>query len=330
MLLSRRLPSCRRTLVHAARHASTKGTPPPSAAAQSTIGAQSSPASQASASPRKPLTAPPPIVKRPTPSDQPLPGLRRALGVRERPTVEKQSRKERLEQIMLNPEGVQKERQHLLRQAGKSYYEDMINTRHHGGKTWIAPKQAIREDKALFFPNITGKSLLGNQRHTTTLCFGRITVLSLLSTRISEIHSARLVQPTLSAYAQHPLFQHVQINLQENLLKSFLVSLFTNSIKKQVPEAEHDHYLVSSQNMEYLRGPIGMDNEKVGYVYLIDENLKIRWAAGGEPEESEIDALRTCTGVLLRRWEREPKSAEYRDKAKEAVEGTAEEKSGSA
>ena len=33
-----------------------------------------------------------------------------------------------------------------LRQAGKSYYEDMINTRHHGGKTWIAPKQAIRED----------------------------------------------------------------------------------------------------------------------------------------------------------------------------------------
>ena len=113
MLLSRRLPSCRRTLVHAARHASTKGTLPPSAAAQSTIGTQSSPASQASASPRKPLTAPPPIVKRPTPSDQPLPGLRRALGVRERPTVEKQSRKERLEQIMLNPEGVQKERQHL-------------------------------------------------------------------------------------------------------------------------------------------------------------------------------------------------------------------------
>ena len=30
-----------------------------------------------------------------------------------------------------------------------------------------------------------------------------------------------------------------------------------------MPEAEHDHYLVSSQNMEYLRGPIGMDNEKV-------------------------------------------------------------------
>ena len=54
------------------------------------------------------------------------------------------------------------------------------------------------------------------------------------------------------------------------------------------------------------------------------------WAAGGEPEDSEIEALRTCTGVLLRRWEREPKSAEYRDKAKEMVEGTVKEKSGSA
>lgn len=232
--------------------------------------------------------------------------------MRERPTVERQSRKERLEHIMLNPEGVQKERQHLLRRAGKSYYEDMINTRHHGGKTWVAPRQAIREDKALFFPNITGKSLLGNQRHTTTMCFGRVTVLSLLSTRISEIHSARLTQPTLAAFSAHPLFQHVQINLQQNLLKSFLVSLFTNSIKKTVPTEQHDNYLVSSQNMEYLQQPIGMDNEKVGYVYLIDENLKIRWAAGGEPEDAEIEALQACTGVLLRRWERDPKSEQYR------------------
>ena len=81
----------------------------------------------------------------------------------------------------------------------------MNMTRRHGGKTWIAPKVLIREDvstfslynipqldmiyqKALFLPNIVGKSLDdGTKKDTTTMCFGRITVLAMLGTQISEV-----------------------------------------------------------------------------------------------------------------------------------------------
>lgn len=55
--------------------------------------------------------------------------------------------------------------------------------------------------------------------------------------------------------------------------------------------------------MEYLRDPLNMTNSKVGYVYLIDENLKIRWGGGADPTLEEVQALESCTGVLLKRLE---------------------------
>jgi len=48
---------------------------------------------------------------------------------------------------------------------------------------------------------------------------------------------------------------------------------------------------------------MGMTNSKVGYVYLVDENLKIRWAGCADATEREAQSLETCTGVLLKRLE---------------------------
>lgn len=61
--------------------------------------------------------------------------------------------------------------------------------------------------------------------------------------------------------------------------------------------------MVSTQNMEYLRDPLGMTNSKVGYVYLVDENLKIRWGGSADATLEEARSLEGCTGVLLQRLE---------------------------
>jgi len=71
-----------------------------------------------------------------------------------------------------------------------------------------------------------------------------------------------------------------------------------------VPKELQPTYLVSSQNMEYVREPLGMTNSRVGYVYLIDENLKVRWGGCADATAEEARALETCTGVLLRRLEK--------------------------
>ena len=92
-----------------------------------------------------------------------------------------------------------------------------------------------------------------------------------------------------------------QINLQENPLKSFLVNLFLSSLRSQIPLAYQPTYLLSSQSLEYLRAPMGMENKHVGYVFLVDSNAKIRWAGAGWATVEEEEALRKCALVLMKR-----------------------------
>mgnify|MGYP001423302728 FL=1 len=94
------------------------------------------------------------------------------------------------------------------------------------------------------------------------------------------------------------------------MLKAFLVNLFLGQLRQVIPKEQQANYLVSNQNMEYVRESMGMTNSKVGYVYLIDENLRIRWAQCAEPTAEEIQSLESCTGVLLKRLEKKKATKE--------------------
>ena len=104
--------------------------------------------------------------------------------------------------------------------------------------------------------------------HTTDLLVGKVSLISILSSKISEvspriptlsavsdvlapqIQANMYVEPTDAKFKDEPLYQHIQINLQENLFKSLLVSLAASSIRKTIPEKQWGNYLISNQNME--------------------------------------------------------------------------------
>ncbi|KIK80442.1 hypothetical protein PAXRUDRAFT_833521 [Paxillus rubicundulus Ve08.2h10] len=235
--------------------------------------------------------------------DAPLQLLQRPLGVKERPVAHTKTWEDTRKELMDQDTRLQ-QRKHLISEATKGYFTDLNATRRHGGKTWIAPNVMIRVNKALYFPDISGSRIDTRVKtHTTDICQGRVSVIAMLSTRMSEVHAKGFASPTNARYFSNPLYQYVQINLQENLLKSWLVSLFLSSIAKTVPEELHPTYLVSNQSVEYIREPLGMTNKHIGYVYLVDENLKVRWAGCADAKAEEIQALETCTGVLLNRLE---------------------------
>jgi len=75
--------------------------------------------------------------------------------------------------------------------------------------------------------------------------------------------------------------------------------------------------------MEYVREQLGMTNSKVGYVYLIDENLKVRWGGCADAMAEETQALENCTGVLLNRLEKKPKKGDSTGSQKSTVQLTA-------
>lgn len=89
--------------------------------------------------------------------------------------------------------------------------------------------------------------------------------------------------------------------MQENPLKSFLVTLFLSSLRRTVPAEQQATYLLSHQSLEYLREPMGMTNKHVGYVFLVDWDRRIRWAGCGWATVAEEEALRKCAWVLIER-----------------------------
>lgn len=92
-------------------------------------------------------------------------------------------------------------------------------------------------------------------------------------------------------------------------MKAFLVSLYVSSLRRRVPKELQSTYLLSRQNMEYVREPLGMNNKHIGFVYLVDPNLRIRWAGGGLAQPEESDSLLRCTKVLLDRMKKGSNSA---------------------
>ncbi|KAI0052069.1 hypothetical protein FA95DRAFT_1580191 [Auriscalpium vulgare] len=241
------------------------------------------------------------VVKEAEPAAPTIPPLQRPLGIPEVPTTAAKSWSQKSKDF-LNQEKQLEKRRHLVKEASTGYFYDLHMTRVHGGKTWMAPNVLIREDKALYFPNIMGNRLdNGEQTHTTHLFPGKVTVVAMLSTKISELHAKSYVRRVNEEYSQYPTYQYMQINLQENVLKSILVNLFLTSLRRNIPTHLQPTYIVSRQNMEYVREQLGMINSRIGYVYLVDEKMRVRWAACADAKNEEEQALIRGVGVLLKR-----------------------------
>ncbi|SCZ99415.1 BZ3500_MvSof-1268-A1-R1_Chr3-1g06001 [Microbotryum saponariae] len=235
----------------------------------------------------------------------PPPYLSRALGVTNKPSTDPVTREE-WKRNLLSKQRRLDERKHLVKQVSKGYFNDYNELRHQGGKKWIAPNTLVREDLSLYFPDIQGVSLANKAKtHTTDLWKGKISLVAIGSFKSSEEHVNSFVRPALSDMKDEPLFQYVYINAQENPLKSFLVTMFLSSLRRQIPVQHQPTYLLSHQSFEYLREPLGMTNKHVGYVYLVDSNGKVRWAGCDWATLNEEEALRKCCHVLVERYKKD-------------------------
>lgn len=88
------------------------------------------------------------------------------------------------------------------------------------------------------------------------------------------------------------LAQKVDINLEDNSMKAWLVRMFMWRMRQKLPTEQHNKYFLVRRGLtDGLREAIGMMNTKVGYVYLLDDDCRIRWAGSGPAEELEIESL---------------------------------------
>jgi ATPase complex subunit ATP10 len=172
--------------------------------------------------------------------------------------------------------------------------------RHHKGKSFLAPPRLFKSDKALYFPNLHGQTLVKNTglSDTTPVLEGIVSVVSVFSSAWAEGQVASFVaeknNPKLHKVVKESggVAQMVNINIEENAMKAAIIRLFMPSLRKRITAADWGRYFVVKRGMtNEIRDAIGLLNSKVGYVYLLDGKCRIRWAGSGICEGDEKEGL---------------------------------------
>lgn len=202
----------------------------------------------------------------------------------------------------------------------RPYFRDWRNMQFHEGKSFIAPPLPFRGDMSLFFPNFVGDTLLKkglNPRDTTRTLLNKVTVVAMYSSKWAEDQTKTFVSPEANPEL-HELMakmngraQIVQLNIEDNSFKAWIVKLFMSNMRKQIPESNWGKYfLVPRSITNEISESIGYLNSKVGYVYLVDNLCRIRWAASGPSRPDERDSLVKGMKLVLAEWSKTERAAQ--------------------
>jgi ATPase complex subunit ATP10 len=176
------------------------------------------------------------------------------------------------------------------------------------GKSFIAPPNIFKSDVALYFPNLRGQTLLKDRspKDTTPTFEDRISIVSIFSTRWAENQTHTFVSDEKNKELQDVvknskgLAQMAQINLEENWMKAMLVKLFMPGLRKQFEESAWGRYfLVRKGFKQDMKEALGLLNTKVGYIYVLDGQCRIRWAGSGNSSDEEKEGLVKAVRKLI-------------------------------
>jgi len=215
------------------------------------------------------------------------------------------------------------------------YFREWSNMRHHKGKTFLAPPRLFRSDRALYFPNLHGQTLIKEKelRDTTSTLQDTVSIVSVFSSAWAERQAASFVSEKANPEL-HDLVkesrgsaQIVQVNIEENAMKAALIGLFKPSLRKSLGEGNWGRYFVVRKGMtDEMRDAIGLLNSKVGYVYLLDGACRIRWAgsgiAGEDEKEGLVKGVRRLIDEAMAKKNAAKKVEEVKEKEKPAKAGS--------
>ncbi|KAG5518431.1 hypothetical protein PMAC_002826 [Pneumocystis sp. 'macacae'] len=202
----------------------------------------------------------------------------------------------------LSLEKNKEQRKELMKEASKSYWDDIQAMKYYQGKRWIAPESLFKKDKALYVANFYGTTLSNTVGNTTSLIeLSPASLLSVFSSSSGEEHVKSFLSNELHSLV--PSIQYIYINFQESILKALLVRMFSAYTKKKVLKEHHDKYFFVNKLAKDVKESMMILNMYVGYVYLVDNQCRIRWAGCGNATKEEKEYLVKCSQKLVEEYE---------------------------
>lgn len=174
------------------------------------------------------------------------------------------------------------------------------------GKIFTPPVSYFKRDKSKFFPNIVGENLQGNTVALQDVIPGKVSIVRIFSTISGERCTNTYVEDNLTeiGYTQlqekYKNAQIVDYNIPQSWIKGLFVKMAKSNLRKIVPSARHDKYFILPNTLfgVDIRKVLKCDNNCSGYIYVLDDDGRIRWATSGYANESEKAILwRAVEGI---------------------------------
>ncbi|KAI9728641.1 MAG: Mitochondrial ATPase complex subunit atp10 [Chrysothrix sp. TS-e1954] len=200
-----------------------------------------------------------------------------------------------------------------------NHYKDLFNIGHtHWGKSIVAPSTPYRAHLALYFPNLQGTTIEKPAVFcdTTARLRNRISIVGIMGSDLAREQIASFNSPAanpalheaMQAYNGEKggeVIQRAFINNEENVLRAAVVRMYFYRLRRMFPAKEWGRHWLNKRGLSMeLRDCLDMWNHKVGYVYLLDGDCKIRWAGNGPAYEEERQSLVRCVKRLCEERDR--------------------------
>ncbi|CDO94313.1 unnamed protein product [Kluyveromyces dobzhanskii CBS 2104] len=215
---------------------------------------------------------------------------------------------------LFNSEKTGKRAEELEVEFRKSGFHDLYVLEKTNGKIFLSPPSYWKADKSLYLPHLVGQRLSDDKEcKIEDTLKGKISILRLFTTDVGkkQIDSYFIDKKHGVDYYsndEHLLreqegmkpAQIVEVNLGENWIKTMIVKMVKNRYSSVVPPHRHDRTFICNRDQLpfQIREQIQINNLYSGYVLIVDENLKIRWAACGEASQKEFNLLWKCVKAI--------------------------------
>ncbi|KAK9470613.1 ATP10 protein-domain-containing protein [Dipodascopsis tothii] len=177
-------------------------------------------------------------------------------------------------------------RKQMLEEFSKSHFDEIYKYRANLGKDWVGPPSYFRADRALYMPNFFGRTLASSKPSgTTDVLRGKVSIVRVYTSVSGGAQAASYFESEAAAVGDEPAdggYQIVDINMPESAIKDGLVRLFEGNLRRTFGPARHSRYFIVRAGVSAdLRRALGIGNKYTGYIYVVDRDCRVRWAACG-------------------------------------------------
>ncbi|CAH0365905.1 unnamed protein product [Pelagomonas calceolata] len=188
-----------------------------------------------------------------------------------------------------------------------SFAEELMQHRKTQGKT-IA---ARREDGAVAFPNFDAVDVDGTAVAFPALLKRRVTLVGVSFRAIGAAQSREWLEPfgrrvylTYRGMA-HTATAHCSLIEQPVFRFKFLRNWLLRDLRKAATDISLNTWnCLKIGDVAPIRQELGLDNRLVGYVYLLDQEGRVRFRGSGSPTEDELQLLFQVTEECVSERER--------------------------